>query len=81
MEICEIETTSSPPTLRIPDRFNAAHDLMERNLRAGRAPKIAYIDLAPYKYPRWIEFVADLPKTVTGKIQRFNLRAACNPTS
>jgi len=31
--------------------------------------------LAPYKYPRWIEFVADLPKTATGKIQRFRLRA------
>jgi benzoate-CoA ligase family protein len=30
--------------------------------------------LAPYKYPRWIEFVEDLPKTVTGKIQRFRLR-------
>jgi benzoate-CoA ligase len=32
--------------------------------------------LAPYKYPRWIEFVPDLPKTATGKIQRFKLRAA-----
>lgn len=31
--------------------------------------------LAPYKYPRWVEFVDDLPKTVTGKIQRFRLRA------
>jgi len=31
--------------------------------------------LAPYKYPRWIEFRADLPKTATGKIQRFKLRA------
>jgi benzoate-CoA ligase len=30
--------------------------------------------LAPYKYPRWIEFVAELPKTATGKIQRFKLR-------
>jgi len=30
--------------------------------------------LAPYKYPRWIEFVEDLPKTATGKIQRFKLR-------
>ncbi len=30
--------------------------------------------LAPYKYPRWIEFVPDLPKTATGKIQRFKLR-------
>jgi benzoate-CoA ligase len=32
--------------------------------------------LAPFKYPRWIEFVPDLPKTATGKIQRFKLRAA-----
>ena len=32
--------------------------------------------LAPYKYPRWIDFVAELPKTATGKIQRFRLRAA-----
>jgi benzoate-CoA ligase len=31
--------------------------------------------LAPYKYPRWVEFVPELPKTATGKIQRFKLRA------
>jgi benzoate-CoA ligase len=30
--------------------------------------------LAPYKYPRAIEFIAELPKTATGKIQRFRLR-------
>lgn len=30
--------------------------------------------LAPYKYPRWVNFVAELPKTATGKIQRFLLR-------
>jgi benzoate-CoA ligase len=30
--------------------------------------------LAPYKYARSIEFVTDLPKTATGKIQRFKLR-------
>ena len=30
--------------------------------------------LAPYKYPRWIEFAAEVPKTATGKIQRFKLR-------
>lgn len=30
--------------------------------------------LAPYKYPRWITFVDELPKTATGKIQRFQLR-------
>ena len=31
--------------------------------------------LAPFKYPRWLEFRHDLPKTATGKIQRFKLRA------
>jgi benzoate-CoA ligase family protein len=30
--------------------------------------------LAPYKYPRWIEYVTEVPKTATGKIQRFKLR-------
>jgi benzoate-CoA ligase family protein len=29
----------------------------------------------PWKYPRWVEFRPDLPKTATGKIQRFKLRA------
>ena len=32
--------------------------------------------LAPFKYPRWIEFEATLPKTATGKIQRFRLRSS-----
>jgi 2-aminobenzoate-CoA ligase len=31
--------------------------------------------IAPYKYPREIEFVASLPKTATGKLQRFALRS------
>jgi benzoate-CoA ligase len=30
--------------------------------------------LAAYKYPRFIEFIGELPKTATGKIQRFRLR-------
>jgi 2-aminobenzoate-CoA ligase len=30
--------------------------------------------IAPYKYPRAVEFVAELPKTNTGKLQRFKLR-------
>jgi benzoate-CoA ligase len=37
--------------------------------------------LAPYKYPRQIEFVSDLPKTATGKIQRFRLREQETPKS
>jgi 2-aminobenzoate-CoA ligase len=32
--------------------------------------------IAPYKYPRAISFVDQLPKTATGKIQRFRMRAA-----
>jgi acyl-coenzyme A synthetase/AMP-(fatty) acid ligase len=30
--------------------------------------------LLPHKYPRWIEFVKELPMTATGKIQRYRLR-------
>ena len=30
--------------------------------------------IAPYKYPRAISFVDQLPKTATGKIQRFRMR-------
>ena len=28
----------------------------------------------PWKYPRWVEFVEELPKTATGKVQRYKLR-------
>ena len=30
--------------------------------------------VAPYKYPRWIEFRDELPRTVTGKLKRFELK-------
>ncbi len=52
-------------------------------LKTGHAPSAgleaelkAFVkgQLAPYKYPRLIEFIAELPKTATGKIQRFKLR-------
>lgn len=41
---------------------------------AGRLKEHAKSRLAPYKYPRVIEFVSELPKTATGKIQRHVLR-------
>jgi 2-aminobenzoate-CoA ligase len=53
-------------------------------LRPGFAPDPALVaalqdhvkaDIAPYKYPRAIEFRAELPKTASGKIQRAALRA------
>ncbi|HUF30497.1 MAG TPA: AMP-binding protein [Gemmatimonadaceae bacterium] len=52
-------------------------------LRAGHDPNGAMVkelqefvkaQIAPYKYPRGIEFVASLPRTETGKLQRFRLR-------
>ena len=54
-------------------------------LRAGRAPSPELVaelqdhvkrELAPYKYPRAVEFVPKLPRTETGKIQRYVLRHA-----
>jgi 2-aminobenzoate-CoA ligase len=30
--------------------------------------------IAPYKYPRHVHFVRELPKTATGKLQRFRLK-------
>ena len=37
--------------------------------------------LAAYKYPRVIEFIVELPKTATGKIQRFKLRDTANASA
>jgi 4-hydroxybenzoate-CoA ligase len=36
--------------------------------------------IGPWKYPRWIEFVDSLPKTATGKIQRYKLRGLPHET-
>ncbi len=52
-------------------------------LRAGQAGDAAQVKalqthvkatIAPYKYPRAIEFRQSLPRTETGKLQRFKLR-------
>src|SRR3569832_1388789 len=39
-----VDHTVCPPLISIPRRYNAAFDLLERNLRAGRDSKVAYID-------------------------------------
>jgi acyl-coenzyme A synthetase/AMP-(fatty) acid ligase len=53
-------------------------------LREGTLPSELLVDdlklhvkrtIAPYQYPRWIEFRDDLPKTASGKIQRYKLRS------
>lgn len=53
--------------LKAPDTANEAlAKALQEHVKAA---------LAPFKYPRWIEFRGELPKTATGKIQRFKLRA------
>ena len=42
---------------------------------AGRLQQHVKAKLAPYKYPRWVEFLAALPKSATGKTQRYKLRS------
>lgn len=55
-----------------------AYVVLKTGQEASAADLQAHVKtrLAPYKYPRWIAFVPELPKTATGKIQRFKLRAA-----
>ncbi len=50
--------------------------VLKAGAQASEADLKAFVKdrLAAYKYPRQIEFVAELPKTATGKIQRFKLR-------
>jgi len=58
--------------LKAPDKADnaGARDQLSRALQEHVKSR-----LAPFKYPRWIEFRQELPKTATGKIQRFKLRA------
>ena len=60
-----------PKAFVVPKDPVAAGDALAEELKAFVKDKIA-----PYRYPRWIEFLPELPKTATGKIQRFKLRPA-----
>ena len=42
--------------------------------KAAELQEFAKQSIAPYKYPRAVEFVAELPKTISGKTQRYRLR-------
>jgi len=48
---------------------HTASEAMENELK-----EFVKANLAMYKYPRWIRFIDELPKTATGKIKRFELR-------
>ncbi|MCC7059676.1 MAG: benzoate-CoA ligase family protein [Burkholderiaceae bacterium] len=59
-----------------PKAFVVLKDPAQASPQLAEAIKAHVKDrLAPFKYPRWIEFIDELPKTATGKIQRFKLRA------
>jgi benzoate-CoA ligase len=53
-----------------------AYVVLKAGQQVGQDELKAFVKerLAPYKYPRQIEFLSELPKTATGKIQRFKLR-------
>jgi benzoate-CoA ligase len=53
-----------------------AYVVLKSGKQAGEEELKAFVKerLAAYKYPRFIEFIGELPKTATGKIQRFRLR-------
>jgi 2-aminobenzoate-CoA ligase len=42
--------------------------------KAAELQEFSKQQIAPYKYPRAVEFVDELPRTSTGKLQRFRLR-------
>ena len=57
-----------------PKAFVVLNDAAASDAVAAELQAFVKSRIAPHKYPRWIEFVDALPKTATGKIQRFLLR-------
>jgi acyl-coenzyme A synthetase/AMP-(fatty) acid ligase len=62
--------TSPRAFVVLKDGWKASHDL------AATLIEFVRTRTAPYKAPAAVEFVDDLPKTATGKVQRFRLRTA-----
>jgi enamine deaminase RidA (YjgF/YER057c/UK114 family) len=57
-----------------------AHEVQPSQALAKELQNFVKSEIAPYKYPRALEFVSALPKTNTGKIQRFRLREGAEQT-
>jgi len=77
------EAVLEAAVIGVPDENGLTRSKAFVVLKAGRAPSPELEKelkdfvkglLAPHKYPRLLEFIAELPKTATGKIQRFRLR-------
>lgn len=76
-DITECAVVASPDALRgnIVKAFVVVRDRARTDReKISEFQEFVKRQLAPYKYPRAIEFVSELPKTPTGKVQRFKLR-------
>lgn len=60
--------------LEKPKAFVVLNQGVERQGLEDQLQQHVKDQIGKWKYPRWIEIVEDLPKTATGKIQRFKLR-------
>ena len=63
------ENLIKPKAFVVLDRGYTADEKLEKELKEYVKTKLAH-----YKFPRWIVFLNELPKTATGKIKRFELR-------
>jgi 4-hydroxybenzoate-CoA ligase len=63
-----------PDGLEKPKAFVVLHQTDGTDALAAELKAYVKDKIGKWKYPRWIEFTDDLPKTATGKIQRFKLR-------
>jgi 2-aminobenzoate-CoA ligase len=76
-DVAEVAVVGAPDTDRgmIVEAFVVLRDGVRADpAKAAELQDFAKKSIAPYKYPRVIEFVAELPKTISGKTQRYRLR-------
>ncbi len=75
-KVAECGVVASPDEERgfIVKAFVVARDNAGSDELATELQNFVKAEMAPYKYPRAIEFVDELPRTETGKLQRFKLR-------
>ncbi len=72
---CAVIAAPDPDRTNIVKAFVVLRDGEAANeAMASALQNFVKAEIAPYKYPRAIEFVTELPKTETGKLQRFRLR-------
>jgi 2-aminobenzoate-CoA ligase len=77
--VAEVAVVASPDDLRgmVPKAFVVVRPSFQPSEELKKElQEFVQRELAPYKYPRKLEFVAELPKTSTGKVRRTELRRA-----